>query len=771
MDESLELSTTAHGTGIRGARTLRNNSPRDDNETHEYESLPVAKESGPGCSVPSQVPAAAIVTGVSEVAEAAFPVSAASSDNNKEGPDPLAASTVESWSHAELGAYVSSLGMRELLPNLSVLHADGRMIPVLMEENMMQFAVDHKVKRTALVMAMRVAFSGGAKMALDWPASRVRAWLVSDGGRSEKEAKRAFKNLVHGAFLASMAAEQLMDVLKITSHEEAEQLASAIASNAELHELADAVGLALEMQAKGSGFAAAANGAWGDDEGGSDGGVSEVAGVAGSNRRDSAVEISRSAFRGSLESQFGDEAVQMPGSPMRRQNKETAPERGGRLIGVMRYSDEPEGNDDEGLTSSFLAQQFDGENPLTTNQHTKGSSPSRVASASLSLALPPSDFYRTGNPAFPLENSSASTADDNINAHAVLLPLAQYQHAAEKEAEEIGIFAKIRWNRSDVLGRGAFGAVYRAFDMSTGKFIAVKELVQVDTDELREQVEEIRLLKDLVHPNVVAYLGATMRENVNDWGAREPVLCIATELMAGGSIASVLEQYGPLEEPVVQRYTCDILDGLSYLHSQKLVHRDIKPANCLVGVDGTVKLADFGESKKLSASMTGLDENRTMKGTPYFMAPEVLLEDGHGRRADIWSVGATVIAMATGHPPWRENGYRQIVQLVLFLGRNPTAVPQVPATCSGPLEKFLSLCFQRDPRKRLLAAELRKDAFLVMPPEELVAEGGGGQDGSNSGKNTNEKSLPHKDSEGSATIKRIISTGERMIEDRQLGRG
>ena len=123
--------------------------------------------------------------------------------------------------------------------------------------------------------------------------------------------------------------------------------------------------------------------------------------------------------------------------------------------------------------------------------------------------------------------------------------------------------------------------------------------------------------------------------------------------------------------------------------------------------------------------------------------------------------------MATGHPPWRENGYRQIVQLVLYLGRNPEAVPGVPATCTAPLQTFLSLCFQRDPTKRLLAAKLREEAFLAMSAEELVALLRGEKGGIRSGEAPTLKSLPHKNSEGSSTIKRIISTGERMIEKRR----
>lgn len=300
-----------------------------------------------------------------------------------------------------------------------------------------------------------------------------------------------------------------------------------------------------------------------------------------------------------------------------------------------------------------------------------------------------------------------------------LVPLPQFQdESTSGENVDDGFFMKILWDRSDVLGRGAFGAVYKGFDAGSGCFVAVKELIQNNLEDLRMQVEEIRLLKNLIHPNVVSYLGASMRQKINEWGATEPVLCIATELLAGGSIGSIVSNYGPLEEGVVQTYTRDILHGLSYLHEKKLVHRDIKPANILISVDGRAKIGDFGESKMLGASLTAKDENLTMKGTPFFMAPEVLLEDGHGRKADIWSVGATVLQMATGFPPWRENGFKQIVQLLLFLGQNLTVVPNVPTTCSNNLTSFLLLCLQRQPALRLSASDLLNHEFMI---DDVVA--------------------------------------------------
>merc|ERR1712139_217836 len=106
-----------------------------------------------------------------------------------------------------------------------------------------------------------------------------------------------------------------------------------------------------------------------------------------------------------------------------------------------------------------------------------------------------------------------------------------------------------------------------------------------------------------------------------------------------------------------------MVSGLIYLHEKNIIHRDIKPANVLVNEAGIVKLADFGASKKMSGTETVAIENTTLKGTPYFMAPEVLMQKGHGRKADVWSLGATVIQLVTGDPPWKKMNFDSVVQL------------------------------------------------------------------------------------------------------------
>ena len=123
--------------------------------------------------------------------------------------------------------------------------------------------------------------------------------------------------------------------------------------------------------------------------------------------------------------------------------------------------------------------------------------------------------------------------------------------------------------------------------------------------------------------------------------------------MAGGSLSAVLDQFGgQFEPPLIRRYLVHLLAGLEYLHSQGIVHRDIKGENILVSEDGTAKLADFGASKRLGPDGTVCETHHSLKGTPYFMAPEQMLQENVGRKSDMWALGGVALLMATGQPPW-----------------------------------------------------------------------------------------------------------------------
>lgn len=140
--------------------------------------------------------------------------------------------------------------------------------------------------------------------------------------------------------------------------------------------------------------------------------------------------------------------------------------------------------------------------------------------------------------------------------------------------------------------------------------------------------------------------------------------------------------------------------------------RDIKGGNILIDDSGNVKLADFGASTTLS-SFGETQETATIKGTPYFMAPEVLSESKYGRRGDVWAVGCTIIQMLTGDPPWKDRKLQTLIQLHMLLS-TWEGIPPIDREIPDDLEDFLHLCFMKDPKLRPMPAELLEHPFLQL---------------------------------------------------------
>lgn len=157
------------------------------------------------------------------------------------------------------------------------------------------------------------------------------------------------------------------------------------------------------------------------------------------------------------------------------------------------------------------------------------------------------------------------------------------------------------------------------------------------------------------------------------------------------SIASVISNFGALNEKVVRAYTRQILSGLDYLHKHCIVHRDVKCANVLLDSDGNVKVADFGASKNLS-QINGDGHQMSMKGTPFFMAPEVVLQQDVGRQSDLWSVGCCVVEMGTSKPPF-SGQFSNVAALLFHIARNVTP-PVLPESLSQECHDFCALCFR-----------------------------------------------------------------------------
>ncbi|XP_058531307.1 mitogen-activated protein kinase kinase kinase 3 isoform X3 [Ochotona princeps] len=267
--------------------------------------------------------------------------------------------------------------------------------------------------------------------------------------------------------------------------------------------------------------------------------------------------------------------------------------------------------------------------------------------------------------------------------------------------------APINWRRGKLLGQGAFGRVYLCYDVDTGRELASKQ-VQFDPDspETSKEVSalecEIQLLKNLQHERIVQYYGC-LRDRA------EKTLTIFMEYMPGGSVKDQLKAYGALTESVTRKYTRQILEGMSYLHSNMIVHRDIKGANILRDSAGNVKLGDFGASKRLQTICMSGTGMRSVTGTPYWMSPEVISGEGYGRKADVWSLGCTVVEMLTEKPPWAEY---EAMAAIFKIATQPTN-PQLPSHISEHGRDFLRRIFV-EARQRPSAEELLTHHFAQL---------------------------------------------------------
>lgn len=286
-------------------------------------------------------------------------------------------------------------------------------------------------------------------------------------------------------------------------------------------------------------------------------------------------------------------------------------------------------------------------------------------------------------------------------------------HQKDLEEEFMDAFNKersgpSRWIKGTVIGSGSFGTVYLGMNSITGELMAVKQVELPSGNKETEQRKltmidalqrEMNLLRDLQHVNIVQYLGSNSEESY---------LNIFLEYVPGGSVATMLSNYGAFEESLIRNFVRQILHGLKYLHDRSIIHRDIKGANVLVDNKGGIKISDFGISKKLEARLLTAENNRvSLQGSVYWMAPEVVKQTSYTLKADIWSLGCLIIEMFTGTHPFPEFSQMQaIFKIGTFVA------PSIPEGCSIDAQDFLKQTFEIDFNKRPTAEELLKQPFL-----------------------------------------------------------
>jgi hypothetical protein len=240
-------------------------------------------------------------------------------------------------------------------------------------------------------------------------------------------------------------------------------------------------------------------------------------------------------------------------------------------------------------------------------------------------------------------------------------------------------------NRSEVLGRGAFGTVYKAFDNEEGRPVAVKELKldlsegETSDEKVKEITDEFDTLVRLQHPNIVSVL----QMSVDD---KRTTGRIFMEWVPGGSIQSVMKlTKRGFKEGVVSRYARQLLAGLAYLHRMQILHRDIKPANMLLSGSGDLKLSDFGTSRIMDLATTMKTE--TVVGTVPYLAPECF-SGNYSQGSDVWAIGCSVLELLTGQMPWADRNVRDNVAMIFLIGsaQPPNHHPTIPTgVISTPL--------------------------------------------------------------------------------------
>ncbi|XP_012561056.2 uncharacterized protein LOC101238172 isoform X1 [Hydra vulgaris] len=277
-----------------------------------------------------------------------------------------------------------------------------------------------------------------------------------------------------------------------------------------------------------------------------------------------------------------------------------------------------------------------------------------------------------------------------------------FSYYASQPSEDIFSKEIVEWQKGKMINRGAFGTVYLGLT-NKAQLIAVKE-VKMENENFKKNYEklqdEVRMLQCLNHKNIVKFIGTSMGQNI---------VQIFMEYVSGGSLVDLISNFGQLNECIFQHYTVQIVSAVAYIHKANVVHRDIKGANILITIKGIVKLIDFGCAKELSLSQDNKAMLKSIKGTPYWMAPEVIIGTGCNHKSDIWSIGCTVLEMADGKPPWSNYDPQAAM---LAIAENTDDPPSLSQTYSENAISFVAACLTREMNLRPSANDLLFHPFI-----------------------------------------------------------